>query len=92
MVRLHDPRVRVHQERHLDTGEVQELYANVFKVGYNAAEFLVDFGRAFADTDARFHLRMITTPADMKRLLALLTRSVHDYEQEFGVLPEDPDR
>jgi hypothetical protein len=82
----------VSQERHLETGEAQELYANVFKVGYNAAEFLVDFGRAFADTDARYHVRMITTPLDAKRLLALLTRSVHDFEQEFGVLPESPDR
>jgi hypothetical protein len=76
----------------LETGEFQELYANVFKVGFNVAEFLVDFGRGFADTEARFHLRLITTPTDAKRLLALLARSIQDYEQEFGVLPEDPER
>ena len=49
-------------------------------------------GRGFADTETRFHVRVITTPTDAKRLLALLASSVDAYEREFGRLPEQPDR
>ena len=76
----------------MDTGDVLQLYANAFNVGYNVAEFLVDVGRGFADTETRFHVRVITTPTDAKRLLALLASSVDAYEREFGRLPEQPDR
>ena len=80
------------QECHVDTGEVLELYANVFQVGYNVAEFLVDVGRGFADSETRFHVRIITTPTDAKRLLTLLAQSVDNYEREFGALTAQPDR
>ena len=80
------------QECHVDTGEVLELYANAFQVGYNVAEFLVDVGRGFEDTATRFHVRIITTPTDAKRLLTLLAQTVDNYEREFGPLPGQPDR
>ena len=46
---------------------VEGRYANYFKIGYNAFEFVIDFGQLYpegepGDKKARFHTRIITAP------------------------------
>ena len=69
----------------LDAGEHEGRYANVFHVGHNAAEFLIDFGQYFpADHGEQIHTRIITHPTYAKELLAVLARSIGAYEGKFG--------
>ena len=64
---------------------VEGRYANLFHVGYNAAEFLLDFGQYFpADRGEQMHTRIITHPAYAKELLGVLAESIADYERCFG--------
>jgi hypothetical protein len=64
-------------------------YANYFKVGHNAFEFLFDFGQTYGHgASAPLHTRIITTPVYAKSLLGLLQESIDLYEQLFGAIPE----
>jgi hypothetical protein len=67
----------------------RELYSNFFKVGFNAAEFLLDFGRQFEGAEERFYIRIITGPIHAKALSRLLEISVRGYEQKFGPIADD---
>jgi Protein of unknown function (DUF3467) len=69
------------------TSELEGHYANYFKVGHNPFEFLLDFGQLYAESQqARFHTRIITNPTYAKALLGLLSESIEQYEQTFGVI------
>ena len=74
-------------EHDLDDNGVVELYSNLFQVGHNPTEFLVDFGRQFEGADSRFYARVITTPTHAKLLLRLLEESIRVYENKFGAIP-----
>ena len=64
-------------------------YANYFAVGYNAVEFLFDCGQCYGDsTNARVHTRIITSPMYARALFAALGKSLAEYEQAFGRIPE----
>jgi hypothetical protein len=67
-----------------DSGDLREFYANFFRVGYNALEFLLDFGRQFEQEPEHFDQRVITTPSHAKVLSDLLQQSVSAYEERFG--------
>ena len=68
-------------------GEPEGRYANYFKIGHNALEFLFDFGRLYAGTQwAQFHARIITHPSHAKALLGLLQEAIAEYEQAFGII------
>jgi hypothetical protein len=70
------------------SGELEGHYANYFKVGHNAFEFLLDFGQFYAESQrARFHTRIITNPTYAKVLFDLLRESIAQYEQTFGAVP-----
>jgi hypothetical protein len=70
-----------------DTGELEGRYANYFKVGHNAFEFLLDFGQLYAESrEAQFHTRIITNPTYAKAFLGLLQESIAQYEQTYGVI------
>jgi hypothetical protein len=48
-------------------------YANVFRVGHNEHEVILDFGQVHAEGEAEtFHTRIITAAAYAKALLDLL--------------------
>ena len=69
------------------TDELEGRYANYFKVGHNALEFLLDFGQFYAESQrAQFHTRIITNPTYAKAFLGLLTESIAQYEQTFGTI------
>jgi hypothetical protein len=71
-------------------------YANFFKVGYNAYEFIIDFcqfypanGCCHESEKAELCERFITSPAYAKALLKVLEKSVKEYEETFGYIEEE---
>jgi len=71
-----------------DAGQPHGRYANYFKVGHNAFEFVVDFGQLYAQSKPTpLHTRIVTTPVYAKIFLGLLQESIDQYEQLFGTIP-----
>jgi hypothetical protein len=69
------------------TGELEGRYANYFKVGHNAVEFLLDFGQFYpGSAEVHFHTRIISIPVYAKALLQTLGESIAQYEQTFGAI------
>lgn len=67
----------------LKTGEGH--YSNYFKIGFNAFEFLLDFGQAYVESDDdAVHTRIITTPPYARALAELLLRTLNEYESDYG--------
>jgi hypothetical protein len=67
-------------------------YANFFKIGHNAFEFVFDFGQFYnASTEPQLHTRIITGPSYAKDLLKLLQDSIDQYEQSIGVISDKND-
>ncbi len=64
-------------------------YANAFKVGHNAFEFVIEFGQFYPEGDReRLHTRIVTTPRYVKLLAEVLEQSIRRYEQTFGPIQE----
>lgn len=75
-------------------GALPAVYANHFEVGYNAFEFLFDFGQHYDDSPAGAAAsRIVTAPAYAKVFCGLLQGSIVDYESNFGPIPapREPD-
>ncbi len=65
-------------------------YANYFKVGHNAFEFLLDLGQFYPESaEPQIHTRIITSPIYAKALSGILRESIEQYEQTFGVIPTE---
>lgn len=66
-------------------GGIEGKYANYFQVGYNAFEFLLDFGQLYSDKNQkRYHTRIVTSPSYARELLKVLGASMERYEETFG--------
>jgi hypothetical protein len=64
-------------------------YANAFALGYNAFEFLLDFGQAYSHAeDVIFHTRIILAPSYARALLLLLQSNLEEYQRTFGPVRE----
>ncbi len=67
-------------------------YANFFRIGFNAQEFLLDFGQLSQgddeDGEESYHSRIVVVPVNTKRFLALLQESVASYEDTFADIPD----
>jgi hypothetical protein len=62
-------------------------YANYFKVGYNAFEFVIDFGQSYSENDrSEICARIVTGPAYAKDLLNTLQSAIDRYEHNYGVI------
>ena len=73
-----------------ETGLLEGRYANYFKVGYNAFEFLLDFGQFNPERELpQFHTRIITSPIYAKALLEIIRESLDRYEQTFGAIHKE---
>ena len=72
----------------LEQTDAQGRYSNFFKIGYNAFEFLLDFGQAYAGDDStHVHTRIVITPPYAKALAELLNGSLSHYESSYGEIP-----
>lgn len=70
--------------------QVIARYANYFEIGHNAAEFIVDFGQAYSQSEkCQVHTRIVTSPPYAKALQRLLEKSITRYEQVYGEIIED---
>ena len=71
-----------------EVGLLEGRYANYFKVGHNAVEFLLDFGQFYPESEkAQLHTRIITSPIYAKALLEIIRESLDRFEQTFGAIP-----
>jgi hypothetical protein len=67
--------------------KLEGRYANYFKVGYNAFEFVFDFGQYYPETDeAELYTRIITNPSYAKIFFETLKESIDRYEEVFGAI------
>lgn len=80
-------------QEYLETNECEGRYANYFRVGHNAHEFVIDCGQLHEGTSegACLHTRIITNPAYAKGLLETLDTSIRQYEDSFGIIKEHYD-
>lgn len=78
-----------HQKDPASPGDrkLEGRYANYFKVGHNALEFVIDFGQHYSGTeDAELYTRIVTGPCYAKSLLEILKESIEQYEKAFGII------
>lgn len=70
-----------------DTNPFEGRYANYFKVGHNAFEFVLDFGQLYSEgEEPQLHTRIVTSPAYAVAMAATLHKSIADYESTFGLI------
>lgn len=70
-----------------DECEQNVRYANYFKVGHNAFEFILDFGQSYTENmEVRYFARIITSPDSIKDLFKILQESIVQYEQKYGAI------
>ena len=66
---------------------VEAKYTNLFRVGYNAFEVLVEFGQSYPGTDPDLiHSRIATSPTYAREFLRMLSSSIEGYEREYGAM------
>lgn len=69
--------------------KIEGKYANFFQVGYNAFEFVMDFGQFYSETEeAELYTRIITSPFYAKNFLETIKESIEQYENEIGIIKE----
>jgi len=60
-------------------------YANSLRVGYNAFEFVFDFGQAYSgEVKIRSRTRIVTSPGYAKAMITALESALEAFEREFG--------
>lgn len=71
------------------TNPLEGRYANYFKVGHNAFEFVLDFGQLYSEgEEPQLHTRIVTSPAYAARMAATLNQSIAEYESKVGSISE----
>ncbi|MBT8338923.1 MAG: DUF3467 domain-containing protein [Desulfatitalea sp.] len=66
--------------------KLEGKYANCFKIGYNAYEFIVDFGQCYAGQQEDFSTRIVTSPVYAKTLLKTLQNAIAEYEKIYDAV------
>jgi hypothetical protein len=74
-----------------ESNPLEGKYANHFKVGHNAFEFVLDFGQSYmGDQEPQLHTRIITSPAYAKAFSDTLQKSIVRYDRTFASDIVDP--
>ena len=69
--------------------KLEGKYANYFKVGHNAFEFVLDFGQYYSESEeAELYTRIITSPCYAKELFETLQNAIRQFEQTYGTIKE----
>jgi len=69
--------------------KLEGKYANYVAVGYNAYEFVIDFGQHYSANDqAELCTRIITSPVYAKAFLKTLKDSIVRYEESFDIIKD----
>lgn len=73
-----------------DRNTLEGRYANYFEVGYNAFEFIFDFGQLYAAGEQpKIHTRIVTSPVYAKAFLETLENTLDQYERGFGAIRKE---
>lgn len=65
-------------------------YANYFKVGHNAFEFVLDFGQYYPGNDqAKLITRVITSPKYVKTFSRTLLEALKQFEMLYGTIEDE---
>jgi hypothetical protein len=62
------------------------VYANYFEIGYNAVEYVLDFGQKYSDEAVCMDSRIIMSPVHAKLLAEMLSNSVDQYQTKFSAI------
>ena len=65
-------------------------YANYFEIGFNAYEFVLDFGQLYEGSGVARHTRIVTCAAYAKALSRLLSETVERFEGTHGTVSSEP--
>ena len=69
---------------------IEARYANFFRVGHNLAEFILEFGQVYSDSDSEvLHTRIVTNPTYARVFLAILSESIEKYDRVFGLARDE---
>lgn len=66
-----------------EDGKLEARYSNIVHVGYNAYEFVFDFGQCHPPGKEHMHTRIVTSPASAKDFSDLLQDSLDEHEQKY---------
>jgi hypothetical protein len=73
-----------------EESDLQGQYANYYRVGFNAFEFVVDFGQVYeGQAHPQLHTRIVTSPVYAKELLRILSSSVQDFERTYRIIGDE---
>jgi len=73
-----------------DDKKLEGKYANYFKVGHNAFEFIIDFGQYLPEAEqTMLNVRIVTAPTYAKVLFKILKDSINQYEKIYGNIAEE---
>jgi hypothetical protein len=65
-------------------------YANNLQVGFNRAEFVLDFGQLYPSNEPPvLTARILTSPLYASAFAKVLSESVKRYEKEYGPIAEE---
>jgi hypothetical protein len=68
-----------------ESQKLEGRYANYFKIGYNAFEFVIDFGQYYSEDDkTELCTRIVTGPVYAKSFLKALQDSIETFEATYG--------
>lgn len=77
------------EQAKLESEHIEGLYANHYRVGHNALEFIIEFGQHYeGNKNPLYHTRIILNPIYAKRLSEILAESIEKYEstiRQIGV-------
>lgn len=60
-------------------------YANLFRIGFNAFEMVIEFGEQFSEGDAaRMHTRVVTNPVFARGLVDALNEALSNYASAYS--------
>ena len=77
------------QPPHSDDEEMESLYTNCFRIGFNAYEFVFDFGQGHPPDKERMHTRIVTSPTVAASFSELLQDSLDDHGNKYGAREGD---
>ena len=66
--------------------EIEGRYANFFQVGFNAYEFVIEFGQQYPPAPERVHTRIVTSAPLAHHLSETLERSIRDFESKYPAI------
>lgn len=74
----------------MDQG-IKGMYCNSLNVGFNAFEFVLDFGQRYPSPETpQLCVRIVTTPAYAQSFVEVLSKAIADYEATSGPIPKAP--